>query len=459
MAKLRRWLGLPQKLAVRLFVALALGVVLVVSAFSCVEMLLYQRLLNLSKQQHQEFVDLAHQAAQWVSRKEWTQLAQWEAKQSYVLYVVDQHFHPVSGRDVHPHVLKKMHFYRRLDQPMGDRVSRPMIGIRLDQEHQLMIQLPWQQHPAAKASYYLWAANAIVGVCILAFISWVLTRYLQNPLTQLQSATRALAQEKTDTRVAHTLGHSVSEFRELALDFDRMAERIQTLVEEQRQLVRTLSHELKTPLTRQLLATHLCQRAKEPEQRTLWLNRVEQEAQLMNSMIEKILELSQLESSQFSVSLKPLDVNAYLTEQAALFEPHLLPGQRIELALCQQAAWIEADPVLLGSALNNLLTNCVKYAGEACTICLSTSVEQEVLVIEVADDGPGVGEQELAKLFTPFYQVKQSPSSASGYGLGLSIVAQAVKKMAGSLSAHSENGLQVRLQFACWQQAAKSSVK
>lgn len=83
---------------------------LVVSAFSCVEMLLYQRLLNLSKQQHQEFVDLAHQAGQWVARKEWSQLAQWEAKQRYVLYVVDQQFQPVSGRDVHPHVLKKCTF-------------------------------------------------------------------------------------------------------------------------------------------------------------------------------------------------------------------------------------------------------------------------------------------------------------------------------------------------------------
>ncbi|MGL5110646.1 MAG: ATP-binding protein, partial [Vibrio ordalii] len=355
----------------------------------------------------------------------------------------------ISGRKVHPHVQKKMRYQRGIDESMGNKISRPMIGIPLGDRHQLMIQLPWELHPARRSVYYLWVLNLMISLLILGIISWVLTKQLQLPLTRLRSASHRLSQGATSVRVAKQLGRSSIEFQQLAHDFDRMAERIEGLIGEQKKLVRTLSHELKTPLARQLLLLHLLKKDHSNESAQSFLYQLEHESHLMNSMIEKILELSRLDSEHLSIVLTPLDVNAYLAEQTAKFECHLQPEQRLTFIASQSASWILADKVLLGSALDNVLTNAAKYAGPKCTIVVRVTLDEQHVQISISDNGPGVAPADLAHIFEPFYQAKQSSSSDSGYGLGLSIVCQSIDKMQGKIKAYSVSGLELVFTFPC----------
>lgn len=435
-----------QRLVVRLFASLALSVLLILLSFTAVEMVLYERFLTLPNKVQRELQQLSASANQ--QRQLGAEaLAQWEMSQPYLLYVIDSTNHVVSGRDIHPHVQMKMRNARQLNEPMGTRVSKPMIIVPMTEGYSLMVQLPWQQHPASRAGYYLWSTNLLLSLLILTLISWVLSRQLQRPLARLQSASRAVAQGITETRVSQSIGHSPWEFQQLAADFDNMAEQIQGLIEEQRKLVRTLSHELKTPLTRQALALHLASHTDVAQERTQWLVRAEQEAQLMDSMIEKILELSRLRSLHCDVVLQPLDVQAYLSQQTEQFRPHLQPTQQLRFVPSGQDEWIRGDRVLLGSILDNLLTNATKYAGEQCCITVMTKKQDRQVKIIVMDDGPGVESEQLEAIFRPFYQTMSTLSSRHGYGLGLSIVQQSVEKMHGHVSAENNHGLVVTLSF------------
>ncbi|MCG3758156.1 sensor histidine kinase [Vibrio cincinnatiensis] len=443
----RQCIALQKRLVIRLFASLALSVLLVLTAFTAVEMLLLDHFLTLPKALQTELRLLAEQAKQQLAHEDRQALAQWERSAPYLVHVVNDRLQPLSERNIHPHVLQKMRYSRQWDEPMGAKVSKPMIRLPLTDHELLMVQLPWQQHPASRAGYYLWFANLIVTMPILALISWILSRQLQRPLTRLQSASRALALGETEARVANTLGRTAQEFQELATDFDQMAEQIQQLVDEQRKLVRTLSHELKTPLTRQSLDLHLAQQANNEEDRHEWLDRAGQEAELMDSMIEKILALSRLEGCRLPVTLIPMDVNAYLTEQVEQFRPHLKPQQQLHFFASMESGWILADRVLLGSAVNNVLTNAVKYAGERGVINMRVDVRPTQLLISVADNGQGVSDDDLEHLFKPFYQVKKTPTQCSGYGLGLSIVKQSVHKMNGRVCAKNEQGLVIDFTF------------
>lgn len=445
----RRWCffsgkGFYQRLVVRLFASLALSVLLILLSFTAVEMVLYERFLTLPNKIQRELQQLSTIADQ--QRQLGAEaLAQWEMSQPYLLYVIDGANHVLSERDIHPHVQMKMRNARQLSEPMGTRVSKPMIIVPMTEGHSLMVQLPWQQHPASRAGYYLWSTNLLLSLLILTLMSWVLSRQLQRPLARLQCASRAVAQGLTETRVSQSIGRSPREFQQLAADFDNMAEQIQGLIEEQKKLVRTLSHELKTPLTRQALALHLASHTEVNEERSQWLVRAEQEAQLMDSMIEKILELSRLQSCHCNVVLQPLDVQAYLSQKIEQFRPHLQPTQQLRLVPSGQNEWIWGDRVLLGSILDNLLTNATKYAGEQCCITVMTEKQDRQVKIIVMDDGPGVAKEQLEAIFRPFYQTVLS--SRHGYGLGLSIVQQAVEKMHGHVSAENNQGLVVTLSF------------
>ncbi|MGT0150043.1 histidine kinase sensor domain-containing protein [Vibrio metschnikovii] len=184
------------------FASLALSVLLILLSFTAVEMVLYERFLTLPNKVQRELQQLSASANQ--QRQIGAEaLAQWEISQPYLLYVIDSTNHVVSGRDIHPHVQMKMRNARQLTEPMGTRVSKPMIIVPMSEGYSLMVQLPWQQHPASRAGYYLWSTNLLLSLLILTLISWVLSRQLQRPLGRLQCASRAVAQG-SQKRVFHS---------------------------------------------------------------------------------------------------------------------------------------------------------------------------------------------------------------------------------------------------------------
>lgn len=296
------------------------------------------------------------------------------------------------------------------------------------------------------APFSTWVIRAVVFLAIVvAMCSW-LSRYLTAPLGALLDASRGFAGGNLKSRVGSGFSQSVPEIRELALGFDEMAARMEFLLERQQRLLQHLSHELRTPLTRLGLSVNMA-RGVAGEAAIPALNRIEQEAERLNSLIERILRLSRLESGRDLAALEPIDINDFLEGIVADTQFEAAPqGRTVRLLLCQGGKMV-GDRDLLRGAFENVLRNAIRYTPAGSDIEVSqTLLDAGEIEVRIRDHGPGVPEDRLDAIFEPF--VRLSPStSMEGFGLGLSIVKRSVELHGGSVSASNAagGGLEVRI--------------
>src|SRR5207237_7387285 len=147
-----------------------------------------------------------------------------------------------------------------------------------------------------------------------------LARYVVRPLATLRAATRALAKGDLSVRVGATMGHGTDEFTELGRDFDGMAERLDALVTAERRLLRDISHELRSPLARLNVALGLARQRAGEDQAAL--DRIEREAERLNSLIAQLLMLAWLEGGTSAPAQAAVDLAGLVREvaEAAAFE-------------------------------------------------------------------------------------------------------------------------------------------
>ncbi|MCL4721454.1 MAG: HAMP domain-containing protein [Gammaproteobacteria bacterium] len=294
-----------------------------------------------------------------------------------------------------------------------------------------------------------WLINAefrrnffIVALLISGGICFLLARYLTRPIRALRRAGQQLAGGDLNVRVLPAVAARGDELGALARDFDHMVERLQELVGSQQRLLRDVSHELRSPLTRLQTAVGLIRQrrgdAPDPD-----LDRIQRETERLDSLIGQILSFSRLQV-QSGVTRGPVDLAELLHDivDDANFEGQAR-GTQVVLDDAHATA-VEGDERLLRSAVENVVRNALVHAIRLVRVGVTTDSNRQV-VITVTDDGPGVTDTELPRLFEPFYQ---SPASRSrGAGLGLAIAARAVALHGGSMAAQNlpAGGLAVAL--------------
>ena len=279
-----------------------------------------------------------------------------------------------------------------------------------------------------------------VGVLIGALVCLMLARYLTAPIERLRHATEAYAAGDLSQRVAPSLGNRRDEIVDLAAAFDRMAERLSALMFSQKQLLRDVSHELRSPLSRLQVALGLArQRAgadSAPE-----LDRIEREIERLDELIGQLLSLARLESDTQPPAPESVDLRELL--QTVVSDAALEARARhctLHLEKCVPAT-IQGNPQLLHSALENVVRNAVKYTPEGTAVTLAMTRGPHWLEIRVYDHGPGVPEEMLTRLFEPFVRVGDARDRMSGgYGLGLAIAERAVHLHGGDISASNQPG-------------------
>jgi len=413
--------------------------------------MILRSLLTLPLPLQQEFKTLASEAKFYIDSDNVAGLKRWEEQQDYTLYVVDETHHSLTKRQVHPHIVSKMAFSRSVDNPMGNKVRKPMIALDLSSNYHLMIQLPWQLHPAVRAPYVLWTIRIFIAIALLAFVSWLLSKHLQRPLKRLQQSSRQLAEGNLSVRVATQINSNIQEFNNLATDFDHMADRVETLVLSHKQLLRNISHELRTPLTRQSIAMHLLKSRLQPDQQG-YFEQIEQDVEEMNNLIQQILEFSRLESSHYQTKISATKIGPLLQRVINDMSMQAKPSQKISFIDYNPDTYALVEPALISSVLENALSNGLKYAGDQCEIKVSIKASNSHVVLLITDNGPGICEQDLDKIFEPFYRVDSSrDKEIAGYGLGMSIMKQSIEQMNGTIIAISSpgTGLTLRCTLLC----------
>jgi len=290
--------------------------------------------------------------------------------------------------------------------------------------------------------------------------SIVLTIILTRPLRKLRKAARALASGDMTARVQwHGLARPDAlsrrdEMQALMRDFNHMAACLQSLVESQRMLLRDVSHELRSPLARLNVALELAREDHEAGSTTQHLNRIQREADRLHNLIAQLLSLSALQQPNKIVSpSRPVQLNQVLQELAddAQFEANARKCA-VTLHSLPSDLFVQGHEPLLRGAIENVVRNAIQYSGEGGHVEIDLSFddknEASYAVISVRDDGPGIPDEELRKIFRPFYRVDESRQrSTGGFGIGLAIVERSIRLHSGKIVAtnRAEGGLTVAI--------------
>jgi signal transduction histidine kinase len=284
----------------------------------------------------------------------------------------------------------------------------------------------------------------LVALLFGGIICYVLAWRLTAPIRRLRTAAQRLASGDLSARVGEARGKRGDEVADLGLDLDRMAERIETLMESQRRLVRDVSHELRSPLARFNVALGLArQHCSSAADR--YFDRIEQDAGRLNELIGELLSLSLMESGAEQFVRAPLALDSLVAHVArdADFEAESR-GKNVVIIACEPLT-VNGNGELLRRALENVVRNAVRYTGDGMVVEIALRKVQEEggghAVITVRDFGPGVPEAALDKLFLPFYRVGDARDRQSGgTGIGLAITERSVRLHRGTVTASNAAG-------------------
>jgi signal transduction histidine kinase len=275
---------------------------------------------------------------------------------------------------------------------------------------------------------------------------YFISRYLTKPLYKLGEAAAHIAEGRLDTRVDPSLTNRRDEIADLARNFDRMAERIEALVTGQRRLLGDVSHELRSPLSRLMVALSLAKQGP-AEEAAESLERIGLEARRLDTLIGQLLALTRIDSGVDRGRPAPFDLTNLVQEVAndGDFEAR---AQNRSVAIKQaDACTLNGFEEVLRSAVENVVRNAIRHTLEGTAVEISLQVENSRALIRVRDYGPGVPESMLSEIFLPFRRVANGNSD--GAGLGLAIAERAVNVHGGMIRAINapKGGLAVEIEL------------
>jgi signal transduction histidine kinase len=277
---------------------------------------------------------------------------------------------------------------------------------------------------------------------VLTLFSLLVTFSITRPLSRLRGAVHDLGQTTYQQNSLAKLANRRDEFGVLANDFNRMGARLQSLISSQRQLLRDVSHELRSPLARLRIALALAERANPEEREKLW-PRLTRECDRLEALISEILVLARVDAD--NASAEAVDLNALLgtlQKDAQLGSPE----QTVRLD-AEQHLTLTGWPTMIERAVDNLLRNAQRFNPVGQAIEMQATRQGERIVVSVRDHGPGVQAEHLSQLGEPFYRAPGQ--TAAGHGLGLAIAKRAAERHGGSLllANHPEGGFIASLEL------------
>lgn len=291
------------------------------------------------------------------------------------------------------------------------------------------------------------AATLLIALVVSAVVCFILARYLTAPVDRLRDATQRITAGDLNVRVLPSLQGRKDDLGLLAADFDVMAERVRSLIESKQQLLRDVSHELRSPLARLQLALSLAQRGDAGVGENL--NRIGREADRLEQLIARSLLLARLERPALGIERERLDIAALLEEIVA--DVAIEADARNSHVQLQTSGTLElmGDREALRSAFENVLRNAVRYSPTGSQLNMSAQGSAAAIEVEIKDQGPGVPEKDLGLIFEPFYRVDAARGRAEGgEGLGLAIAARAVTLHHGTIEARNLQGTGLAVRIA-----------
>lgn len=279
----------------------------------------------------------------------------------------------------------------------------------------------------------------LMMLAISFLLCWLLAKSFTNPLIAIQKASKEIGEGKLSTRITKFDRRS-DEFGDLARSFNNMTEQLESNISAHQRLLGDVSHELRSPLTRLQLAVAMAEKhignASEQQKH---LTRCEVEVDRLDEMIADVLTLSRLEHSQNSFIADEINV-ALLIKDVINDCQYFASSKEVTISFSEMTnCTMLADAKLLSSAISNIINNAVKYSPNGQVVLVNLSLQSDLLTVSVSDQGVGVPNEMLDKLFMPFFRVADSRDrNSGGTGLGLAIAQQAILLHQGNIEAENQ---------------------
>ncbi|MFG3498154.1 ATP-binding protein [Streptomyces sp. NPDC047928] len=258
-----------------------------------------------------------------------------------------------------------------------------------------------------------------------------LTGWVLKPVRVLDAATHDIATGRLNSRVAAAGGPP--ELRRLARSFNEMADNVEDVLEQQRAFVADASHQLRNPLAALLLRIELL--ALELPEGNEEIASVRTEGKRLARVLDDLLDLALAE--HVAADLRLTDIGALADERVAAWRP-LAEERGVRLTGAEAAVTAWTDPVALSSALDAVIDNALKFTPEGEEVTVRVTAHRDTSTIVVADLGPGLTDDELARVGDRFWRSGRH-QNVKGSGLGLSISRALLTACGGSIAyAHNE---------------------
>jgi two-component system sensor histidine kinase CpxA len=275
----------------------------------------------------------------------------------------------------------------------------------------------------------------------------VLARHIATPIRALQTAARRIADGDLSVRAVPALATRNDELADLARDFDRMAGRIQALLQKQQELLGDISHELRSPLTRLSVSLELVRRGEGDA-----VERMQADLDRLDTLVGQILILTRLQANGDQRSEAMMNLRSIVE---SVVEDARFEGKEEDKSVLITRAddcWLKGHPALLRSCIENVVRNAIHYTKAQTDVevllDLVTDDNSRLVRLLVADRGDGVPSEALPRIFEPFYRVSESREhKMGGSGLGLSIAQRVILLHGGRIAARNREcgGLEIEI--------------
>ncbi|CAM3048926.1 MULTISPECIES: ATP-binding protein [Pseudomonas] len=284
----------------------------------------------------------------------------------------------------------------------------------------------------------------LIGVPLLTVLIWLTIGW---GLTPLRAMVRSIRGRNTDTLQPLNLKPLPTDLEPMQTALNRLLVQMDDLLERERRFIADAAHELRTPLAILRIHAQNAQSAATEAQRREALDFLVNGVDRATRIGSQLLTMARIEPQLSNPVRKPVQLTELVREELAELTP-LAMEKGVELVLeGEEACWVQTEPVALAIALQNLVTNALNFSPAGSEVKVVIGVN----CLSVEDQGPGIDEAEMERLFERFY----SRDNANGAGLGLAIVEMIVGKIGSALTLHNlaQGGLRARLSFTACAQA------
>ena len=340
--------------------------------------------------------------------------------------------------------IEHLTFLRGLDWPIH-RKRLPWLRIPFPSDASagsLVIELPQRFMPGRYRVFWRVITNGVIPGMFTLLLCVGLYRLLVVPLNNLREQANAWRADQLGVRLSSRTTNRADELGELGRAFDHMSERLQSTVALQQQLLRDLSHELRTPLSRLRVAS-------ESEQDLLQLReRIGREVDGMQRLVEDTLQLAWLDTERSPLPDEAIQIQALwemLTENACY--ESCWPAMQLQCGV-DSSCWVRGNLNTLAQALENILRNAIRHSPSGGVVHLGGRRDGDYWHLWLEDQGGGVADTDLERIFSPFTRLDGSRPGDGGFGLGLSIARNAVQRQGGWLWAENTGeGLRLNMRL------------